>query len=751
MVNISEGNIFYPVGKGMLRLMLMQGGIVRTSFSQDGVFDPRQGEDINTLPPEKNCEVIQGQNEILIRTPDIQIKINEETAAVSYMDINGRYLLTERAVCPRQLEKITLYKVADNNSAIVEEIATADGIKKKIKAADKEEYGSAYKTRTYFEFAEDEMLLGFGQGENGEWNLRGSTYYIHQANRKIAIPMVVSTNKYGILLSTKSPALFSEKNGVSFVQTEADYYLDYYFIPGTVITDVIKGFRKLTGRASMLPKWAYGYIQSKERYKTQEEMLEVAKEFRRRKIGIDCLVLDWLSWEDGKWGQKSFDKNRFPAPKEMTDELHRMGIHFMMSIWPNMSPNTEDNAEFKAAKLLLPGTDIYNAFDEKARNLYFSQVERNLLPSEADAFWCDSSEPITPEWEHHIEPEDGEKYCEFKTDAGNIMPLEMANSYGLYHAMTIWDGLRRIRPDKRVVNLTRSGWAGSQKYGTILWSGDVSASWDCLRKQVRAGLQMAASGMPYWTLDAGAFFVKRGFQWYWNGDYDGINEDYKKLYTRWLEFAAFLPIFRSHGTDVSREPWAFGDAGDKYYEAIVSAIRGRYRLFPYIYSVGAMACIRDDMIIRPLFFDYPEEENICEISDQYMFGPSLMVCPVLSEDDKLSIYLPAGNDWYDYYTGDFYEGGRTIDYKCPIDRIAVFAKAGSIIPVTEPLDSTEYYNGQTIGVRVFPGKDAYFDLYDDDGESNGYERGEYSISRIIWDDKTGEIICDNEKLNIKKI
>ena len=202
------------------------------------------------------------------------------------------------------------------------------------------------------------MLLGFGQGENGEWNLRGSTYYIHQANRKIAIPMVVSTNKYGILLSTKSPALFSEKNGVSFVQTEADYYLDYYFIPGTVTTDVIKGFRKLTGRASMLPKWAYGYIQSKERYKTQEEMLEVAKEFRRRKIGIDCLVLDWLSWEDGKWGQKSFDKSRFPTPKEMTDELHRMGIHFMMSIWPNMSPNTEDNAEFKALNLLLPGTDI---------------------------------------------------------------------------------------------------------------------------------------------------------------------------------------------------------------------------------------------------------------------------------------------------------------------------------------------------------------------------------------------------------
>ena len=751
MVNFIDDNIFYSTGNGMLRLRILEGGIVRTSFSLDGVFDPRQGEDLNLLPIEKNCEVIEEHDEFLIKTPDIQVGINKKTAAVSYMDGSGRLLLNERISCPKQLEKISLYRVADNKSAVVEEIATADGIKKKIKAADKEEYGIAYKTRTYFDFSEDEMLLGFGQGENGEWNLRGSTYYIHQANRKIAIPMVVSSNKYGIFLSTKSPALFSDKNGTAYIQTEADYYLDYFFIPGKELKDVIKGFRKLSGRASMLPKWAYGYIQSKERYKTQEEILEVAREFRNRNIGIDCLVLDWLSWEDGKWGQKSFDSKRFPSPKEMTDELHKMGIHFMMSIWPNMSPNTEDNAEFKEKNLLFPGTDIYNAFDENGRNLYFSQVERNLLPSGVDAFWCDSSEPITPEWEHHIEPEDGEKYCEFKTDAGNIMPLEMSNSYGLYHAMTIWDGLRSKRPDKRVVNLTRSGWAGSQKYGTILWSGDVSASWECLRRQVRAGLQMASSGMPYWTLDAGAFFVKKGFQWYWNGEYDGINEGYKKLYTRWLQFAAFLPIFRSHGTDVSREPWAFGDAGDEYYEAIVSAIRGRYRLFPYIYSVGAMASIRDDMIIRPLFFDYPDDENICEISDQYMFGPSLMVCPIVSSVDKRKIYLPSGNDWYDYYTGDFYEGGRTIEYECPLDRIAVFVAAGSIIPVSEAVASTEYFKSGTIDVRVFPGKDAFFDRYDDDGKSYGYERGEYSITRITWDEKSGRLSSNNDKLNIRRI
>jgi alpha-D-xyloside xylohydrolase len=727
MINIDDNSFYLKTKNGTLRLTIMDCGIVRTSFSVDGVFDARQGKGMCYVQVEKDHEIIQGQNETIIDTKYILVRINEETGAVTYVDKKGKTFFSERRTCPRQLEKISLYKVADNESAVVEEIETADGIKKKIKAADKEEYGIAYKTRTYFEFEPEEMLIGFGQGENGEWNLRGSTYYIHQANRKIAIPMVVSTNNYGILLSTKSLALFSEKNGEAYIQTEADYYLDYYFIPGDTLPAVIKGFRKLTGRAAMLPKWAYGYIQSKERYKSQGEILDVAREFKKRKIGIDCIVLDWLSWEDGKWGQKSFDRSRFPSPKEMTDELHDMGIHFMMSIWPNMSPNTEDNKEFKEKNYLLPGTDIYDAFNEEARKLYFSQVERNLLPSGVDAFWCDSSEPITPEWEHHIEPEDGEKYCEFRTDAGNIMPLEMANSYGLYHAMTIWEGLICARPDKRVVNLTRSGWAGSQKYGTILWSGDVSASWDCLKRQVRAGLQMAASGMPYWTLDAGAFFVKRGFQWYWNGEYEGITDEYKKLYVRWLEFAAFLPIFRSHGTDVSREPWVFGDKGDQYYEAIVATIKGRYRLMPYIYSVGAAACLDDGMIIRPLFFDYPDEEGIREISDQYMFGPGLMICPVVSPKDTISIYLPAGNNWYDYYTGKFYEGGRRIEYECPIDRIAVFAVAGSIIPLAE--------EDGTIEKKVYPGKDASFNLYEDDGESYGYERGQYSITKLMWDDK----------------
>ncbi|WP_408072138.1 TIM-barrel domain-containing protein [Butyrivibrio sp. JL13D10] len=704
-----QGAIFMESEAGVLRIIPQKGGIIRVSFSADGEFNKDQGceyEDFsgsieykipegdfevsenkkNKIHPDKeNAETenhgIRPENcDIKIVTDEGEVRVNRESGAVSFYNFAGECLLSERGKNPRELERIPLYITVNADKAKVEEIVTPDGVKKKVKAADREEYGYAYKTRTYFEFADDEELIGFGQGEHGEWNLRHSTYYVHQGNRKIGIPMMVSSGKYGILFSTSSLLMFSENSESAFVQTEADCYLDYYFLFGETLFDVVRNYRRLTGKAAMLPMWAYGYMQSKERYVSQEDILETAAEFRKRNIGVDCLVLDWMSWEDNKWGQKSFDASRFPDPKAMTEDLHKKGIRFMMSIWPNMAGVTENNAEFKEKGLLLPGTDIYDAFSEEGRDLYWSQVERALLPAGVDAWWCDSSEPITPEWEHPVEPSDGEKYYEYKNDAANIMLLDKANAFGKYHARTIWEGQRRSSqekrednltgtsqekkednltgtssekradnltgtspeesvdnctknlPEKRVVNLTRSGWAGSQKYGTILWSGDISASWNTLQNQVKAALQFAASGMPYWTLDIGAFFVKHGIQWFWDGDYEnGIDEAYKKLYVRWFEYGAFLPVFRAHGTDIEREPWAFGDKGDKYYEAICETIRNRYRLMPYIYSLGAAAHFDDGMMIRPLMFDFGDDEKAVGISDQFMFGDSLMVCPFVHD------------------------------------------------------------------------------------------------------------------------
>ena len=729
-----DGAVFFKSEEGLLRIIPMFGGIVRVSFSAEGEFDIRQGEDYADHSGTIEYSICEETDTFVVSTGEGEIRINRQSGSVSFHDPDGQTILAERQDRPRELEKVTLYRTINFENAQVEEIATADGVKKRIKAADKEEYGYGFKTRTYFSFG-DEALIGFGQGEHGEWNLRHTTYYVHQANRKIAMPLLVSDRKYGILFSTNSLLMFSEDRDKAYVQTEADYFLDYYFLFGKDLFDVVKNYRRLTGKAAMLPMWAFGYIQSKERYESQEDILRTAGEFIERDIPVDCLVLDWMSWEENKWGQKSFDASRFPDPKKMTETLREKGIHFMMSIWPNMSSNCEDNREFKENGLLLPGMSLYNAFSPEGRQLYWSQVERSLYSAGVDAWWCDSSEAITPEWEHLIEPADSEKYYEFKNAAASIMPLELANAYSKYHARTIWDGQRNCTGDRRVVNLTRSGWAGSQKYGTILWSGDISASWKTLEKQVRSALQMAASAVPYWTLDAGAFFVKHGIQWFWDGEYkDGIDDAYRKLYVRWFEYAAYLPVFRAHGTDVEREPWAFGDKGDIYYEALCKTIRNRYRLMPYIYSTAAGVYLKDSVIIRPLMFDYPEDNVAVQISDQYMFGDNLMICPVVNEKDTRRVYLPEGKGWFDYYNGCYYKGGQTIECTCPVENIPVFVKEGSMIPTAVSAGNTKSIKDSDIEVLIYPGNDASFSLYEDAGDGYGYENGEYCITEMKWDD-----------------
>ena len=733
----NEGAVYMRSEYGTLRVIPGNlEGIVRVSFDPEGVFDPRQGsfyEEIrkNTVP-----EFHKTEEEVRIPLQEGMVRVSVKTGAVSFWDKEGRLLLRERDRDPRDLEEFTIYQTLSSQDLQVEEIITADGVKKKVKSGEKVACGKASRTRTYFTFDEDEFLTGFGQGEHGEWNLRHQTYYANQANKKIAIPMLVSGKGYGILLSTESPFLFTGGDQTSFIQTEADAYADYYFLFGPELLKVVEKYRSLTGRAAMLPIWAYGYIQCKERYQSSKEIEDTAEEFKRRGIPLDCLVLDWLSWEEGMWGQKSFDPGRFPDPKAMVDKLHGMGIHFMMSIWPNMDPRTDNNREFKERGLLLPGTDLYNAFSKEARELYWSQVERGLTPAGVDGWWCDSSEPVSPEWEHSMEPSEGDKYAEFKADTANIMPLTQANAFGRYHAQGVFEGQNGSGDPRRVVNLTRSGWAGSQKYGAIFWSGDISASWESLKNQVRAGLQMAASGMPYWTLDAGAFFVKEGRNWDWHGDYpEGICDAYKKLYVRWMEYAAYLPMFRAHGTDVEREPWAFGEEGDPCYEALCKTIRNRYRLLPYLYSLGAKVALQDGMLMRPLFFDFPQDPKAVEVSDQYMFGDNLMVCPMVTKEDQRQIYLPEGAGWYDYATEEFYTGGRTLNYVCDLDRIPVFVKAGSVLPVKMPGCCTDAMKDTPIEAVVYPGADGSFDLYEDAGDGYGYRQGEYCVTKLQWKDK----------------
>jgi alpha-D-xyloside xylohydrolase len=347
--------------------------------------------------------------------------------------------------------------------------------------------------------------------------------------------------------------------------------------------------------------------------------------------------------------------------------------------------------------------------------------------------------------------------------------LELGNAYGLYHSQGIYEGQRGACDKKRVVNLTRSGYTGQQKYGTILWNGDVAASWETMRKQIIAGLHLTACGLPYWTLDIGAFFVKRGKPWFWAGEYPTGTQDlaYRELYTRWFQYGAFLPVFRAHGTDIRREVWEFGKPGEIFYEALCEAIRLRYQLIPYIYSLAGAVYLKDETMMRFLAFEFPNDPEAMKVSNQYMFGPAFMVCPITGpmyyqvnsnpieeKDFTHRVYLPAGINWYDFWTNRKYQGGRWVTITADISRIPLFIREGSIIPMTETMNYVEEKPRAEITLHVYPGCDGEFLYYDDEGDGYGYEEGEYRLIQLEWNEEqkilTEQLLNDYKKIERKR-
>lgn len=730
---------------GIHRLEPKDAGAVRISFTQKREFVHSHKPGVIQRDAFPHWEYTDGQKEIRFRSECLEIVIDRETASFCYYDGKERLLLREREYDSKTLEEFTIYRMMEEG-AKTEKIVTPDGTKEIVREASRIAVGKSYHTRLYLEWDKDEALYGLGQHEEGHGSLRGKTVYLHQANRKIAIPMLVSTKGYGILMDTYSPMIFSDTAFGSYLYTEADAEMDFYFFNGGSMEGTVRKYRMLTGKASLLPKWAYGYIQSQERFETQKEILHTAEAYRRKGIGLDGIVLDWCSWEGSQWGQKTFDGSRFPDPKSMTEKLHESHVHFMLSIWPNMDERTDDYREFKERNLLLPGSNVYNAFSAEGRELYWEQIEKGLLGSGVDAWWCDSSEPYTPEWNHMEKPEPCRMYEEYCQTTQNHLPAERTNAYGLYHAQGIYEGQRNAVAGKRVVNLTRNAYTGQQRYGTILWSGDTAASWDTLRRQIAAGLHFCASGLPFWTVDIGAFFVKNGIQWFWKGDYPGGTDDlgYRELFVRWYQWGCFLPVFRGHGTDVRRELWHFANEKVPFYDALLDMNRLRYEWMPYIYSLAGQCWLQDKSMIKLLAFEYPEDHTVWEIADQYLFGDQVMVCPVLEpmyyeKESRLlaetpksrRVYLPEGSGWYDYWSNEYFEGGRWIEAEAPIERIPLFIREGSILPKTGFALSTEEL-GEELDIFVYRGRDCEFVLYEDEGDGYGYEQGKYSVTKLAW-------------------
>lgn len=517
--------------------------------------------------------------------------------------------------------------------------------------------------------------------------------------------------------------------------------IDYYFVYGPELDRVIAGYRQITGQAPMMPRWAFGLWQCRQRYKTQQESLDVLAGYRSRGIPIDNIVQDWFYWKEDQWGSHEFDPARFPDPVGWIQAIHeKYHAHLMISVWPKFYPTTENFRAMRAHGYLYEpnlGEDIhdwvghedtfYDAFNPKARKLFWQQIDGALFKKGVDAWWMDASEPDmlpTPTLE-------GQRSHMHPTAMGT--GARMLNAYPLVNSEAIYEGQREAAPNQRVFILTRSGFAGQQRYAAAVWSGDISSTWTALRAQIPAGLGFSISGMPYWTMDIGGFSVPARFSRQKPAPED--QEEWRELNTRWFEFGTFVPLLRVHGEYPNREMWEFGGDDSPAYRAELKFDRLRYHLLPYVYSLAGAVTHDGGTIMRPLVMDFRSDTNVFDLDDEYMFGPAFLVCPVTTYKARSrSVYLPGAAGWYDFWTGEFQAGGQTIGAAAAYDSLPLFVKAGSIIPTGPDLQYTSEKPADPITLYVYAGADGAFTLYEDDGQTYRYEKGASSRIPIRWDE-----------------
>lgn len=736
--------------------------IVRVQWHPDG------GERDNATgvcvyePQEVKSTTLSDNNTVKHLSDELEVVLDLSTKALTFIDRKtGNTLLSEDTAQPRNREMVVEETIIyDDTTAHSEDTANGKVTVKDIIRRDT--VGMTDKFTANFILDGAQALYGLGSHMEDYMNLMGKTLYLTQHNLKITVPVLVSTLGYGLLFDAgcamkfdSAPLEGSSSYGMT-MEMDAARELDYYFIKGDDMQDVAAGYRHLTGQVSLMPRYVFGYIQSKERYVSSDDIINTLREFRNRHIPIDMIVQDWNYWPQG-WGYMKMNEKYYPDPAALADSVHSMNARLMVSIWPNPQycPQADD---FREKGYMLENS-VYDAFDPEARKYYWKYANDEFFSKGFDAWWCDSSEPLDGDWNKIPEQigdkpysrEDHERRWHLNKDIlSSTLGAERSSLYGLYHAKGIYENQRATDTDKRVVNLTRSGYAGQQRYSTILWNGDVSASWESLRQQIPSGLNYMATGNPYWTVDVGCFFTGNDNHWFRKGEFpQGVKDKgYRDFYTRMFQWATFLPVLRSHGTDTPREPWQFGEPGTEHYDAILKMINLRYSLMPYIYSKAAEQTRGGYSMARPLAFDFPKDHNVYDIKDQYMFG-DFLVCPVTSPDvDTRKVYLPSspdGTGWTDFWTGERHQGGKWIEALTPIDRLPLFVKDGSIITDTAPTEYSAAQKGQPVTINVYPGKDSEFTLYDDNGDGYGYERGESSLIKMKWNDKNRTLEIDNEQ------
>ena len=872
-VNTKQGNLTVEsIDDNIIRIQILH---YKLSKSQKIPYNV-----IKNMKKKPKCEIERNENNINLITSELNISYNIDHNKITFHNKEGKLLL---------YEDDRLFKENEINGEKV------------------------YQITQQWHLQPNEAIYGLGQHQDGYFNYNGKQLFLFQQNTVVYVPFLLSSNGYGILWNNASYGYFDAScNDVMKLESQAGDSIEYYFIYGPAYDEIIKGYRDLTGHAPLLPKWSFGYIQSKERYVNREDVLSTVSEFRKRNIPIDCVVQDWSYWGSvEKWSSMEFDAKLFPLPEEMLKILHdKFHVKLMIAIWPVMGIENKLYKELNERNLLYPlvhwsGGKFYDAFNEKARDIYWKHAKKGLFEKGVDAWWMDCSEPIMIGASQKHTPE--RMSLSGKTPVGDWLKILSAYSYETTKGF--YENQRKATSEKRVFIFTRSAWTGQQQYSTVIWSGDIQGTWDVFRKQVSAGINMCMSGIPYWTCDVGGFFVD-----YPNGC---ENSAYRELYVRWFQFGTFCPVLRSHGTGTPREPWRFGEKGEIFYDTIIKFIKLRYRLLPYIYSLAYQVTRNGYTIMRGLPMDFNYDSIVHNIGDQYMFGPSFLICPVTessiglgnlggnficgnsftdekkvkgtikgsyyygkdfeehvidfndrvidiklnyrnfklendeksefflnlpendfsirwdgfiqtqkkgtytfiirsdggvrlwidgdqvfenwhkhtpmgksisinlpsnslipivieyygtnegseikllwvmpqedininemvqkSKDYQYEVYLPKRNTWYDFWTGKKYTGGKFIRISAPLDIMPIFVKGGSIIPLGPNIQYSTEMPAEKIELRIYPGENAEFFLYEDENDNYNYEKEEFSSIHFLWDDLGKKLTINKRK------
>ena len=698
-----------------------------------------QNSGIKITTPGNGCIVMKSQT--------LTVILNPQTGIITYAKPNGDALLIEQ-------ENVKAFTPVNDAGR------------------------STYSVYQGFTTSKEEGLYGLGQLQNGQMMQRGMTKHLVQGNVEDVSPFFQSTKGYGVFWDNYSGTTYTDNEQETSFCSEVGDCIDYYFMYGGSADGVIAEVRALTGDVPMMPLWSYGFMQSKERYKSQEETVGVVKKYRELGIPLDCIIQDWQYWgHNYLWNAMDFQNPAFSRPKDMIDEVHALNARMMISIWSSFGPATKPYRALDKEGLLFDietwpqsgvdgwppnleypsGVRVYDAYSPKARDIYWEHLNKGIFQLGMDGWWMDSTEP------DHF----NHKESDFDRQTGLGSYRSVRNAYPLVSVGGVSDHQRALTQDKRVIILTRSGFLGQQRYGSNVWSGDVQSSWDMFRKQITAGLNFSLTGMPHWNSDLGGFFAG-SYNTSWGDNSATRNPMYQELYVRWLQFGVFCPMMRSHGADVPREFYWYGKKGEPIYDALVDAVKLRYTLLPYIYSTSWDVTHNRSTFMRALFMDFVNDKQTWNVNDEYMFGKAFLVAPVLhaqytpevqqktleenegwNRDSKKSAktpkltditqsknmedYLPAGTRCYNFSTKEAIEGGQKLVISTTLNRIPLFVRAGSIVPCGPDVQYTGEKKWDNLTLCVYPGENGNFTLYEDEGDNYNYENGAYTEIPMNWD------------------